>query len=215
MIRTCSPVYSDAVRMGLLLSFDTATHVATVALLDGDRVLGERVSRAHRVLVEADELLSLAGYGAGDVEALAVGTGPGSFTGLRVGLAAAHGFCLARETPVAGVSTLEALAAGAQGAIPVIDGGRREVFALDDGEPRSLPAGELLFPPGATLVGDGAVRYRTVLEELGAEIPPDGDDSHVPCARHHAALARAAGTFGPVERLQPVYVREPDAKVPA
>src|SRR4051794_33234561 len=105
----------------LTLAFDTATDVATVALVrDGD-VLGERRSRAVSVLADADELLREAGLGPRDLERLAVGVGPGSFTGVRIGLAAARGLGLALEVPVAGVSTLDALAAGAPGSVPVID----------------------------------------------------------------------------------------------
>jgi tRNA threonylcarbamoyladenosine biosynthesis protein TsaB len=135
-----------------------------------------------------------------------VGTGPGSFTGLRMGLAAARGLALALDVPVAGVSTLEALAAGAPGAVPVVDAGRREVFALVDGEPRVLAPAEL--DPGL-LVGDGALRYRSVLEERGATIPPDDDERHVPRARHHAALATE---FGPADSVEPLYLRVPDAE---
>ena len=111
----------------LTLAFDTATDVATVALVRDGEALGERRSRAVSVLADADELLRAAGAGPADLGSLAVGVGPGSFTGLRIGLAAARGLGLALEIPVAGVSTLEALAAGAPGAVPVIDARRREV----------------------------------------------------------------------------------------
>ena len=143
----------------LTLAFDTATDVATVALLRDGEVLGERRSRAVSVLADADELLRSAGIGPADVGLLAVGVGPGSFTGVRIGLAAARGLGLALDLPVAGVSTLEALAAGAPGAVPVIDARRREVFALLDGEPRCLAPADLPIEP-RDYVGDGAVRYR-------------------------------------------------------
>jgi tRNA threonylcarbamoyl adenosine modification protein YeaZ len=145
--------------MGLVLAFD-ATHVATVAVSTA-RICRRRTTRAYRVLADA-QILGAAGAGPADVDALVVGTGPGSFTGLRLGLAAAQGFALAREVPATGVSTLDALAAGAPGAEPVVDGGRREIFAFVDAEPRSLQAGDLVFEPGTTLVGDGALRYRAV-----------------------------------------------------
>jgi tRNA threonylcarbamoyladenosine biosynthesis protein TsaB len=109
---------------------------------------------------------------------------------------------------VAGVSTLDALAAGAAGALPVLDARRREVFALVDGEPRCLAPDELALGPGTLCVGDGAVRYRAVLEAAGASIPPDRDDVHVPRARFHAALAR---DFGPADAVEPLYLRAPDA----
>ena len=197
--------------MGLVLAFDTATHVATVAIVDGDKTLAERSTRPYRVLADADELLREIGASPEDIDALVVGTGPGSFTGTRLGLALARGFALAREVPVAGVSTLDALAAAAPGVLPVIDAGRREVFTRVGGEARALSASELDVD-GVTCLGDGALRYRTTLEERGAVVPPDGSPLHVPHARLHAAIA---ANFGSADAVWPVYVREPDAKVPA
>jgi tRNA threonylcarbamoyladenosine biosynthesis protein TsaB len=107
--------------------------------------------------------------------------------------------------PLAGVSTLDALAAGAPGAIPVVDARRREVFALIEGELRCLAPDNV---PAKTLVGDGALRYRAQLEAAGAEIPPDDDPRHLPRARFHATLAR---DFGPPDAVEPLYVRVPDA----
>ena len=193
----------------LTLAFDTATSVATSALVRDGEVLGERVSRAVRVLEDADELLRDAGHEQSDLTALAVGTGPGSFTGLRLGLAAARGLSFALELPVAGVSTLHALAAGSPGALPVIDAGRREVFTLGGGEPLCSSPQALALEPGTVCVGDGALRYRAVLESRGAEIPPDDDERHLPRARFHAALA---GDFGPAEQIEPLYLRVPDAE---
>jgi len=195
----------------LVLAFDTATHVATVALVDGGQPLAERSTRPFRVLADADELLAALGATQDDITALVVGTGPGSFTGTRLGLALARGFALARDVPVAGVSTLDALAAGIGGALPVIDAGRREVFTKVNGQARALPAAELEVD-GVTCVGDGALRYRTTLQERGARVPPDSSPDHVPHARLHAALA---ADFGPAALVEPIYVRQPDAKVPA
>jgi tRNA threonylcarbamoyladenosine biosynthesis protein TsaB len=194
---------------GLVLAFDTATHVATCALVRDGEVLGERTSRAATVLADAQELLRDAGAGPGDLAGLAVGTGPGSFTGLRVGLAAARGLGVALEVPVAGVSTLDALAAGLSGALPVIDAQRREVFTLVGGEPRAARAADLALEPGTVCVGDGAVRYREVLVAAGADVPPDGSDVHLPRARFHALLA---DDFGPAELVEPIYLRPPDAE---
>jgi len=191
----------------LILAFDTATDVATSALVDDGEVLGERTSRAVTLLEDVDALVRQAGARTGDVQGLAVGTGPGSFTGIRVGLATARGLALALGIPVAGVSTLDALAAGAPGALPVIDARRGEVFVLQ-GEPRVLAPDDLVLGAGTVCIGDGAVRYRAVLEAKGAEIPPDGDDRHAPRARFHAQLAR---DFGPAELVEPMYLRVPDA----
>ncbi len=193
----------------LTLAFDTATSVATSALLrDGD-VVAERASRAVRVLADAEELLEQAGAEPRELSRLVAGTGPGSFTGVRIGLAAARALAFALELPLAGVSTLDALAAGAPGAVPVVDAGRREVFTLLDGAPVVTAPAELAIEPGTTCVGDGAVRYREVLESLGAEIPPRESELHTPRARFHAELAREFLDPGAVE---PIYLRLPDAE---
>jgi tRNA threonylcarbamoyladenosine biosynthesis protein TsaB len=189
----------------LILAFDTATDRATSALVSDGEVVGERVSRASTLLEDVDALLRQAGAHANDMDSLAVGTGPGSFTGTRIGLAVARGLAFALGVPVAGVSTLEALAAGAPGATAVIDARRREVFVAG---PTVLFPADLELEPGTLCVGDGAVRYRELLEAAGADVPPDDDERHLPRARFHAALA---GNFGPAERVQPIYVRAPDA----
>jgi len=169
-------------------------------------VLGERVSRAVTVLADADELLGENGIERAELTGLVVGTGPGSFTGLRLGLVSVRGLALALDLPVAGVSTLDALATGAPGALPVVDGGRREVFTLVDGEPEVCAPQDVR---AALCVGDGAVRYRSVLEANGAEVPPDDDERHLPRARFHAQLARE---FGPADEVEPLYLRLPDAE---
>jgi tRNA threonylcarbamoyladenosine biosynthesis protein TsaB len=193
----------------LTLAFDTATGVATTALVrDGD-VLGERVGRASAVLADADEPVRAAGLGPDDLDLLAVGVGPGSFTGVRIGLAAARGLALALNVPVAGVSTLEALAAGAPGAVPVVDARRGEIFSLVSGDARCLAPDDLQVDRDRTYVGDGAVRYRGTIQGRGGVVPPDGSELHVPHARFHARLA---GEGGPAELVEPVYLRAPDAE---
>jgi len=192
----------------LTLAFDTATAVATSALVDGDEVLGERVSRAQTLLEDVDALLRQAGAHPSDLDRLAVGLGPGSFTGVRIGLAVARGLALSLDVPGSGVSTLAALAAGAPGAVPVVDAKRREIFTLADGAPRVFTPHELPLYEGLVCVGDGAKRYRQLLEERGAIVPPDGDERHLPRARFHAALA---GETRSVDELEPLYLRVPDA----
>jgi tRNA threonylcarbamoyladenosine biosynthesis protein TsaB len=192
----------------LTLAFDTATAVATSALADGDEVLGERVSRAQTLLEDVDALLRQAGAHPSDLDRLAVGLGPGSFTGVRIGLAVARGLALSLDLPGSGVSTLAALAAGAPEALPVVDAKRREIFTLLGGEPRVLAPQDLPLDTGAVCVGDGATRYRQLLERRGAVVPPDDDERHLPRARFHAALA---GEPGSVDELEPLYLRTPDA----
>jgi tRNA threonylcarbamoyladenosine biosynthesis protein TsaB len=193
----------------LTLAFDTATSVATAALVRDGEVLGERASRAVRVLADADDLLREAGKDRSELGGIVVGVGPGSFTGLRLGLAAARGLAFALDLPVAGVSTLDALAAGAPGALPIIDAGRREVFTRVKEGPFAVAPQELELEPGTLCVGDGALRYRIALEDRGAEIPDDGDERHRPRARFHAELARR---FGPPDDIEPLYLRIPDAE---
>jgi tRNA threonylcarbamoyladenosine biosynthesis protein TsaB len=188
----------------LILAFDTATDVATSALVSDGEVLGERTSRAVTLLEDVDALVRQAGAHTRELDALAVGVGPGSFTGVRIGLSTARGLAFALDIPAAGVSTLDALAAGAPGAVPVIDARRREVFVPG----RVVAPAELEVEAGRTYVGSGAVRYRDDLEAAGAEVPPDTDERHLPRARFHAQLAR---DFGPADRVEPLYLRLPDA----
>ena len=189
----------------LVLAFDTATDLATSALLDDRRLLGERVGIARELLDDVRVLLEDAGRAPDDIDALVVGTGPGSFTSTRIGLAVARGLGLALDVPAAGISTLAAL--GSQpGVFPVVDARRREVFVAG---PRALAPDDLDLTRGTLCVGNGAVRFRATLERMGAEVPPDDDGRHVPHARLHAALAHE---FGPVDAIEPLYVRVPDAE---
>ena len=110
--------------------------------------------------------------------------------------------------PCAGVSTLAALAAGAPGAVALIDARRGELFALDsDGAPAvEQPEGVAArLAPGTLCVGDGARRYRALLEQAGAVVPDDRDPRHAP------ARLRSPG-WPPGGAPEPVYVRRPDAE---
>lgn len=190
----------------LVLAFDTATDLTTSALLRDGEVLGERISIPRTLLADLDALLRTVDAEPAEVDALVVGTGPGSFTSTRIGLAVARGLALALDIPAAGVSTLDALTAACADALPLIDARRREVFVPG---PRVVEPDDLELSPGTICIGSGAVRYRHTLERMGALVPPDDDELHVPHARLHASLA---GDFGPADAIQPIYVRAPDAK---
>jgi tRNA threonylcarbamoyladenosine biosynthesis protein TsaB len=190
----------------LVLAFDTATDVATSALLDDGQLLGEQIGVARALLEDIHAILSDADKAPSDIDALVVGTGPGSFTSTRIGLAVARGLALVLDVPGAGVSTLAALAASERGVYPIIDARRREVFVEG---PRAVSPDDLDLDPGRVCVGSGAVRYRSTFERMGAVVPPDDDVRHVPHARLHASLVTG---FGAVDAIDPIYVRVPDAE---
>lgn len=121
----------------LILAFETSAKAAGVALHDGEKLLGESfqntgLTHSQTLLVMAQDLLSQCGKTPRDVEAVAVAAGPGSFTGVRIGVAAAKGFAWGRELPCYGVSTLEAMALGFGAwdgyVCPVMDARRAQVY---------------------------------------------------------------------------------------
>jgi tRNA threonylcarbamoyladenosine biosynthesis protein TsaB len=189
--------------MATILAFDAATSHATCALVAHGELVGERLAEPRGLLAAAAALTRDTGLGLEAVDSLVVGTGPGSFTSIRVVLAAARALAYALGVPAAGACTLDAFAGGR----PVIDARRGEVFSSGP----SVWRPEELDVAGLRLVGDGALRYRAVFEAAGAEIPPDDDPSHLPSA---ALLVDHAGPFGDAEAIEPVYLRLPDA-VPA
>ncbi len=215
----------------IVLGLDTATPSTVAGVLVDDAVFevrddpapGARPAHAARLLGAADEALAAAGVGWEDVERLAVGVGPGSFTGLRIGIATARALAQGRGLPVVAVSTLEALARGADGplVLAAIDARRGEAFAAAWSAGRVLLAPSALAPdalaervramPAAPLtVGDGAVRFRDSLEAAGALVPPDSDGVHRLRAEQVCRLG-AQGRLTDRDALLPDYLREPDA----
>ena len=180
--------------MKTILAFDTATSYGAVCGLAAGAPV--RAARAGDLLRAVDRLIA----DPAELDAIVVGRGPGSFTSIRIGLAAARALAFALDVPVAGASTLAAFEHGT----PVLDARRGEVFTLG---PRVCRPEELQVA-GKTLLGDGAVRYRELFESAGAAVPPD-DERHVPVPR---LLIERAGAFGAAELIEPLYVREPDAQ---
>ena len=199
---------------GVVFALDTATDVAVLGIVDTGRseVLAEGRERPVELLACAAELLGIAGLEPADLDAVAVGVGPGRYTSLRIGLASARALATALLVPIAGVSTFEALERGAPDAVALIDARRGEVFARESSaigaELRCLTPAALQVE-GRTCVGDGAIAYRAELRTQGALVPDDAD------ARHHLtvdSLVQVAGEYGQGADVEPVYLRVPDAE---
>jgi tRNA threonylcarbamoyl adenosine modification protein YeaZ len=223
----------------LVLAFDTATPAVTVALHDGTHVLAETTTvdaRRHGELLASsiDAVLAEAGAGRLDITAVAAGTGPGPYTGLRAGLVTARVLGSALGVPVYGVCTLDVVAAGVastgtaagQGFIVATDARRREVYwARYDADGRRLDGPAVGFPadvagtvaetaagraansPGILTAGMGALLYPGV---LGEPIEPC-----YPAAGTLAGIAaRQLAAGEPGSGAEPIYLRRPDARVP-
>jgi tRNA threonylcarbamoyladenosine biosynthesis protein TsaB len=178
------------------LSFDAATSAGAVCALLGENGTSGWNARASALTYLIDECVD----DPRRIEGIVVGTGPGSFTSIRIALATARGLALALDVPVAGSSTIDAFTGG----VPVIDARRGEVFSPG---PR-LCRPEELDVAGKVLVGDGALRYRELFQAAGATISVELD-AHRP---DPYALVEHAGPFGSVEEIEPLYLRAPDAK---
>jgi len=212
----------------MILSVDTCLAASSVAILDGDTVRAARsepMTRGHqeRIAVIAREVATEAGVRFADLTRIAITVGPGSFTGLRVGLSFAKGLATALSVPCVGVNTLEALAASATApgfVVSVLDAKMGQVYlqVFDGGKalmaPDALEIGvavarlaELYSGGPATLIGSGAPLVAEVLP--GATVlTPDFAD---PVAIARLAAARPVPTNSP----RPLYLRAPYAVAPA
>jgi tRNA threonylcarbamoyladenosine biosynthesis protein TsaB len=219
-----------------LLGLDTSTAAAAACVLRADgavfevapepRALRDPPAHARELMPAVAGVMQRAGLGWNELEAVAVGVGPGSFTGLRIGVTTARALASATELGLRPVSSLAALAAGigAEGAVslPLIDAKRGELFAAAyDGGTRLWPP--FAAPPeqvaarvqeagfAAAAAGDGSVRFRGVLEEAGIRVAPDNSEAHVVRALHVCRLAANVPDQPPAAVL-PEYLRAPDAK---
>ena len=178
----------------MILAFDTAGPHCAAALLDGDRPASERLEpmvrgQAERLLPMIEEMLAQAGIDWRGLSAIGVGTGPGNFTGIRIGVSAARGLALARGIPAVGVTTTDALLRDAPpGAWAAVPAPRGQAFLARSGEAPVLRADEDI--PG------GAIR------------PAPGANIAVAIARI-AAARLASGEAQP--KPAPTYARAPDA----
>jgi tRNA threonylcarbamoyladenosine biosynthesis protein TsaB len=221
----------------VVLGIDTATPDAVVGVsADGEALRGVQVppgadgrpTHGQVLLPEIDRSVQAAG-GWDRIDRIAVGIGPGSFTGLRIGVSTARALAQARELPIAPVGSLRALARGigrqhgdGRVALPMIDARRGEAFAaLYDGEnelwePLVAPPPELAtrlqeLDRPCLAAGDGALRFAAELEAAGATVAPPEDPVHHLAARDVCAAGEAAPE-APPDQIQPLYLRPPDAK---
>lgn len=232
--------------MSVVIAFDTATPatVAGLRLASGETLARRddpqpdaRPNHAARLLAICDELLAEAGLRWVDVGRIGVGVGPGTFTGLRIGVATARALAQSTGAELVAVSTLHALAAGALEAAPsadrrtarsavlaVIDARRGEAFAAGwDASGAQLTAPAAVAPDDLgslaaagqarwLAVGDGAVKFRAQLESAGVSVEPDDSALHLVGAEALCALSIDAIAAG-LDQLVPDYVRRPDAEL--
>lgn len=205
------------------LAFDTATAACTVALRrdDGELFeltpsperLTERPAHTTELLPAILEVTTRAGVELGEVDRLAVGVGPGAFTGLRIGVATARAIATANGIELTPVSSLAALSTPE--ITPVIDARRNEFFFRIGGEDRLAGPEQALAEiaaAGLPAAGDGAIKLRSDLGENGISVPAGDDPIHLVSAVAMLDLARGLESAQPDE-VVPNYIRPPDAKV--
>ena len=217
-----------------VLGLDTSTAASSACVLRTDgaafehdpdpAALSRAPQHARELMPAVEEVLGAAQLGYSELDAIAVGVGPGTFTGLRIGVTSARALASASGVELHPVSSLAALAEGidSEAALPLIDAKRGELFAslYVEGERRLGPlaataeeVADRVREAGVTplAAGDGSVRFRGVLEAAGILVEPEGSRAHVVRALHICRLAADTPPVPP-EAVVPEYVRLPDAK---
>jgi tRNA threonylcarbamoyladenosine biosynthesis protein TsaB len=197
-----------------VLGLDTSTTTASIAVLDGDRVLATATRNTHRrtsdVLVAVDEACRTAGVTPHELDAIAVGAGPGSFTGLRIGMATGKGIAFATGRPLWAVSSLAALALdGPDGVVvAVLDARKGEIFAgtfeKRGGAVTALGPERVLAPAGLE-VPDGAV--------VVGDVPSLCSVAATPTAVSVIRLALAGSRADVLVAGAPTYIRASEAEI--
>lgn len=220
-----------------LLAVDTSTRSCSVALLDGEQLLAETVYTAGNthsvhILPIIHSLLDRCGYRPNDIDGVGVTHGPGTFTGLRIGISLVKGFCMAAQAKVVGVSSLAALAfpfaMGKRPVVAMIDARRKEVYwaqfqtgdmGLHMATPVALSAPETVverLPKDALLVGSGALLYRSLMETRCPGVRLADSTLHVIRGGSVGMLAlerfRRQDTDD-LDSLTPEYIRKSDAQI--
>ena len=205
----------------ITLALDTCLGACSVAVMDGDRVLAsmsEAMTRGHqeRLAPMTREVMSAARLAFSELDRIGVTVGPGSFTGLRVGLAFAKGLAMALNRPCVGVGSLEALAASAAGACAaVIDAGRGNVYwqQFDGGRAVSGPDVMALETAAARLVETHNLGDVTLVGPTASVLAAvSGTARQVVLASPDPATVAALAARAPLAPPRPLYLRPPDAK---
>ncbi len=232
-----------------VLGFDTATDLTTVAVtIDGSHFFesaskqesrGRMPTHSQELLPKIAEVMQSAGLSFDRVDVLAVGVGPGTYTGLRIGVATARALAQSLDIPLVPVSTLAATALGiiesveaTDVVLPVLDAKRSEIFSCAymanggrNGSPVRSLTEEFVAEPAAiagklgdikaeqcAAAGDGAIRYRAELRETGIRVLDEEPPSHMVKGRNICKLALVSEAVA-IEKVVPNYLRLPDAEL--
>jgi len=222
--------------MPLVLSLETSTRVCSVALHSEMQLLGSYevlVEKSHSKIITVliEELLSNTGYSYADLDAIAVSKGPGSYTGLRIGVSTAKGLCYALEKPLIGINTLEAMAEGIKSKVPsdfllcpMLDARRMEVYTalfdnqlnfVEDTNAKVLNEESVRIYQGKKICffGDGSFKIKSILSNLHSSFIAEGV---YPSAKNIGDLAVRAylnGVFEDTAYFEPYYLKDFVSKV--